>query len=269
MSPLSAPVLAAYLTERAEAGAAVSTLGIILAAVHDHASAHTEPDPTTTAGIRAVMGGLRREYGVAPRRQAHPVSLDELRRILSGIDVETAAGRRDAAVILTGYAGAFRRSEVAALRRCDLTLSGEGIVVRVPRSKSDQEGQGQVVGITRGQHELTDPLRAMRRWLAIRGGVTTDTVFCRITKSGSLLPGGLKGQAVGLILQRRAAGVGLGHLEISGHSLRAGHATTAASHGVPAERLARTTRHKSLEVLSRYIRPARVLGDTTAADLGL
>ena len=117
----------------------------------------------------------------------------------------------------------------------------------------------------------TDPVAALRRWLDLAQPRTADMpLFGPVAWSGERSrSNALSGRDVARILQSRGAAAGLGDLPISGHSLRAGHATEAAARGVPADRLARTTRHKSAAALARYVRPAEVLSDTSSSDLGL
>jgi len=171
-------------------------------------------------------------------------------------------------VILLGFAGALRRSELAALTLADLEAKPAGLLVRLRRSKTDPERRGQVVGIAHGQHALTDPIATLGAWLAVRGTVP-GPVFT------SLRPGvqGLQpisGTAVSNIVKDRAAAAGLSAEQITAHSLRAGHATSAARAGVSVERIAAQTRHRRIDVLiERYIRPVQALQTTSSRDLGL
>jgi integrase len=228
------------------------------------------PDPTRHSGVVRVRAGLRRSVGVAPKRLAYPLSTEEIRRIIDAIP-DDLRGVRDRALILTGFAGALRRSEVVALAVGDVTFRPKGAVLIIRSSKTDQEGVGQIIGIARGRRRSTDPVAALRRWLEVAHLQDGNApLFGPIAWSGvRSRSNALSGRDVARILQSRAAAAGLGDLPISGHSLRAGHATEAASRGVPADRLARTTRHKSAAALARYVRPAEVLSDTSSSDLGL
>lgn len=264
--PLS---LAAWVTERATA-LSVSTITKDLAAVRAAHEAAGVDDPTAGRDLRLVMKGLRRTYGVAPRKQAHPVTTAELRRVLGAIDRKTLRGKRDAAILLTGYAGALRRGELAALRVGDVAFAAAGAVITLRRSKSDQEGQGAVVGIVRGQHSETDPVSALREWLRAADVSGEDALFQRIAPGARKAMGrGMSGQSIATVLTARANAAGLDDLPISGHSLRAGHATQASEAGVAATRIARTTRHARLETLAKYVRPAEALADSTSSELGL
>ncbi len=271
-SPLPAvpELLAAYLTEQAATGRVVSTMDKTVAAIR---AAHLDAghdDPTGNRGVVRVRAGLRRTVGVAPRRQAHPISTEEVRRIVAAIDPASLRGKRDRAMLLLGYAAALRRSELVDLLVRDVAMKPAGLVVHVRRSKADQDQAGQVVGVTRGQHPETDPVTAVHTWISAARLTPGDPLFSLVARSDlRAVPRRLEGKQVNRILASRAADAGLADLRLSGHSLRAGHATTAAEHGVPADRLARTTRHRNLATLAKYIRPAEVLADTSSGSLGL
>ena len=269
LSPLA---IAAHITARAEEGRSISTVNICLAAIRQHVIEHNlASDPTQNAGLRRTVAGVRRQLAGRTTVRAHALTTRELARILSAIDRSTTAGKRDAALLTLIYASAMRRSEVAALRRRDLRLGSDGIVVTVAQSKTDQFGGGDVVGVTKGQHRNTDPLAAVTRWLAARGQVSPEqAVFCRVTRTGKILTDTqITGATVAKILQARAAAAGIEVIGMSGHSPRSGHITAAAEAGVSLEQIARTSRHKSIPVLLTYIRPATVLGSTSASSLGL
>ncbi len=262
--------IATWVTERAAEGRSVSTLTKDLAALRFHHEYAGHDDPTASRDLRVVLRGLRRTLGTAPRRQAHALVTDEVRRVVGQIDRTTMRGKRDAALILMGFAAALRRSELAGLDVDDLVFSARGLVVTLRRSKSDQEGHGVVVGVVRGQHPDTDPVKAVRDWTKAADLTAGDALFQRIGRgSNRVMDRRLSGQSVGAIIRDRARAAGLDDLNVSGHSLRAGHATQAAEAGVAALRIARTTRHARLETLGRYVRPAEVLSDTTSGDLGL
>lgn len=268
--PAEPALVAAWLTELADAGRSASSVSQAASAISAAHLDASQDDPCATPGVRRVLAGIRRQVGTAPRRQAHPLSTDEIRRIITSIDRSTLRGQRDAAMILLGYAGALRRSELVALRVSDLAWRAQGIVISIRHSKSDQEGAGQLVGVARGQHAETDPVSALRCWIAAAELSGDDPVMCTIAWSDRrALRRPLSGEDVVRILRRRADDAGLGDLHVTGHSLRAGHATAAAEHGVPADRLARTTRHARLETLSHCVRPADALRDSSSRDLGL
>lgn len=260
--------LCAYLTERAEAGRAMGTLDMSCTAIrHVHRMCAVE-DPVASEVVRQVRRGLRRTYGAAPRRLARPLGIEEIRQILSGIDRSSPIGIRDAAIILLGYASAMRRAEIVALTLTDIEHKPDGLLLHVRKAKMDQEGQGELVPVAYGQHALTDPVAAVDAWHGLRGEAP-GALFTRIWGSKvSLEP--LSGHVGARMLRARAEAAGLDGTRITAHSLRAGHATTAALAGVPLDRIAAQTRHKDLTVLvNRYIRPMEALATTSSRDLGL
>ncbi len=262
--------VAAYLADRAGSGSSAATLGRDVAAIRAHHLDAGADDPCAGPGVRRVLAGLRRTVGTAPETQAHPLTTAEIRRMVTGINRTGLRGKRDAAVILLGYAAALRRSELVGLTVRDLAVKAAGLVLTIRKSKADQEGAGVVVGVRRGEHRETDPVAAVLAWIEAAGLGPGDPLFQGIAWSDRRVNGHrLSGQSVNLLLVDRATSAGLGDLPVSGHSLRAGHATTAAEAGVPAEQLARTTRHSNLATLARYVRPAQVLGDSSSGSLGL
>lgn len=270
LSPLPGDpaALCAYLTERAAAGLAITSLDGACTAIRHVHRMHAVADPVASETVRQVRLGLRRTYGTAPRRLARPLSTADIRQILTSIDRSTPVGVRDAAIILLGYASAMRRSELTALTLLDLEEKADGLLVTVRRSKTDQEGHGQIVAVARGRRPLTDPVAALAAWRKLRGH-EPGPLFTRLYRSRiSLRP--LSGDAIARMLRTRAHDAGLDAQRITAHSLRAGHATTAALGGVPLARIAAQTRHKDLSVLvNRYIRPLEALATTSSRDLGL
>lgn len=225
-------------------------------------------DPTLDEAIRQVRRGLRRIVGTAPRRQARPLDTDDIRRILTAIDRTTTKGARDAAIILLGYASALRRSELADLDLADIDHKPGGVMLHVRRSKTDQTGDGQIVAVAHGRYADTDPVAALDAWVEVRGSqpgpLFPNARYNRVTVER------LSGNAIARMLRKRVATAGLPAERITPHSLRAGHATTAAVAGVGLDRIAAQTRHKRLStLLERYIRPAQALDYTSSRDLGL
>lgn len=130
--------MCAYLTERAEAGIAIVNLDLACTAIRHVHRMHQEPDPVASETVRQVRLGLRRTYGTTPRRQARPLSTDDIRQILNHLDRTTPLGIRDAAIILLGYASAMRRSEITALTHLDIREEPDGLLITIATSKTDQ-----------------------------------------------------------------------------------------------------------------------------------
>lgn len=266
--PADPLTVCAYLTERAEAGRATGTLDMACTVIRHVHRTTGAVDPIATEAVRQVRRGLRRTYGAAPRRLARPLSVEEIRQIVGGIDRATPHGIRDAAIILLGYASALRRAELVALDLADVEPKPAGLLLHIRQSKMDQEGHGEQVAVAHGQHAATDPVAALNAWRELRGE-SPGALFTRIWGS-SISTERLSGHVPARMLRARAEAAGLDGTRITAHSLRAGHATTAALAGVPLNRIAAQTRHKDLGVLvNRYIRPLEALATTSSKDLGL
>ena len=213
------------------------------------------------------MTGVRRLHGTVQRRVA-PLSVDDLRAICGSYIVDGVKGRRDRALLLVGFAGALRRSEVVALDREDVTFVGEGMVITLRRSKTDQEGSGVEVAIPWGQDSSTCPVRALLAWLTA-SSITAGPLFRRVDRHGHVGSRRLSAQTVALVVKQYASAIGRDADGFSGHSLRAGLATAAARVGVQERVIATQTRHKSMTVLRRYIRDCDLFRTNAAASLGL
>ncbi len=194
-------VLCAYLTERAADGIAIASLDGACTAIRHVHRMHAAPDPVASETVRQVRLGLRRTYGTAPRRLARPLSTGDIRQILTSIDRTTPVGIRDTAIILLGFASAMRRSELTALTLLDVEEKPDGLLVTIRRSKTDQEGQGQLVAVARGTHPDSDPVAALAAWRSLRG-YTPGPLFTRFWKSRlGLEP--LSGDAIARMLRTR------------------------------------------------------------------
>jgi integrase len=271
IQPLPAPpeAVAAFLAERAESGVHFSTLDCYCSGIAYRHRQEGLPDPTVDFLVRRVRRGLRRILGVAPIRQAHPLTVVELGRIVAAIGTDDAKDIRDRAILLLGYASAMRPGEISALNVEDLQRKPTGVLITIRRSKTDSDAQGQLIGVARGANRLTDPIRALDAWLKVRpsepGALFTRVLWRNHPTSERTGP-----RAISRTVQERANAAGLDGMPVSGHSLRAGHATTAAVNGAPIDRIAAQTRHRDLgTLLNHYIRPAEAMATTTSRDLGL
>jgi site-specific recombinase XerD len=265
--PAAPATVGYYLAALAGAGYKSSTLTRRLASIAEaHRSAGFET-PTTSAEVKAVWSGIRRTHGTAQAGKSPAVTAD-IKAMISALDVDQLAGVRDRAILLLGFAGAFRRSELVALDVDDLVFSNQGITVTIRKSKTDQQGAGELRGIPRGQFAATCPVRAVRDWLN-RAGITSGPVFRPIDRHGTMAERRLSDQAVALIVKRAATSAGLDASGLSGHSLRAGFATSAAAVGVEERDIMKQTGHRSTEVMRRYIRGGSIFRNNAASKVGL
>src|SRR5690606_32752966 len=160
--PAEAEAVAAYLKDRMNAGIKVSSIAVTLAAIdHWHREAGLL-SPCDNDGVRAVLRGIRRTIGTAPKRKA-PATAERMSAILAHIPSDIR-GCRDRALLLLGMAGALRRSELVALDIEDLAFTDNGLDVIIRRSKTDQEGQGTTIAVPHGQNLM--PVEAVRAWIS-------------------------------------------------------------------------------------------------------
>jgi integrase len=177
-------------------------------------------------------------------------------------------GARDRALILLGFAGACRRSELVALDVTDLAFSRDGLTVTLRRSKADQEAQGRKIGIPYGSNPETCPVRTLQAWLEA-AAVTSGPVFRSLTRHGHLQVDRLAPVDVARIVKKLAERAGLDPAKYAGHSLRAGHATSAAIAGASERSIMNQTGHRSVQMVRRYIRDGNLFRENSAGKLGL
>jgi integrase len=263
--PAGAETVAFYMTDLAKT-AKPATIDLRLAAISAAHRAAGYDSPTKAEAVRLVRRGVRRTLGTA-QRQVRPVTVPDLRTMLQGLGADMG-GCRDRALLLLGFAGALRRSELVGLDVADISEGTDGLTVRLRRSKTDQEGAGRTVGIPYGTNLATCPVRSWRAWLEV-SGITEGHVFCPVDRHGHLGTTRLSPPAVALVLKRHAARAGLDPREVAGHSLRAGLATSAAAVGVPERVIAEQTGHKGTAMLRRYIREGSLFRENAASAVGL
>ncbi len=143
-------------------------------------------------------------------------------RLMIAVLPDSLIGRRDACLLLLGFASALRRSELVALNVEDLSETDEGLVVTVRRSKTDQEGEGREIGVPYGSNPSTCPVRATRAWLEA-SGIESGPVFRSVDRHGTVGTTALSGKAVALIVKRTVEAAGLDPARFAAHSLRSGY----------------------------------------------
>ena len=262
MIPTLDGVLADYLAQHAGT-LAVATLERRLATISKAHTSQGLPSPTTLELVRMTLRGIRRTHG-RPQRQAAAISRDDLLAMVTGLG-DSLKDTRDRALLLVGFAGAFRRSELVALKCKDLERVPKGIVITVKRSKADQEGRGRRVALPHARGAIC-PVQALDAWLSA-ARITEGPIFRAVGRHGRVSDRALSAEVVALVIKARAKVVGLDAASYSGHSLRAGLATSAAACGVPSWRIREQTGHTSDAMLQRYIRDGEMFMDNAAGAL--
>ena len=263
--PARAETVALYATDLA-ATRKVSTINRRLSVISQAHQAAGFETPTKSAVVRAVLQGIKRSHGVAQAQKA-PVVTEDIRAMVRAMPMDTLGGIRDRALLLTGFVGALRRSEVAALDVADAQFVPEGVTLIIRRSKSDQEGAGERVGLPYASDPLVCPVRGLRAWREA-SGITEGALFRPVDRFGRLGQGRLSGQAVAEAVKRAVGRIGRDPADYAGHSLRAGMATAAAQAGAGEAAIQRHGRWRSL-VVRRYVRHGSLFVDNAAMKLGL
>jgi site-specific recombinase XerD len=258
--PAAPETVKVFLASQAIGGIKTSTLGRRVAAIrYAHKLAGFEP-PTGSELVKSELRGIRRTIGAAPE-QKDPATADRAVSMVAMIP-DTLAGLRNRALILLGFAGAFRRSELVALTVGDLIDGQGGLRVMIRKSKTDQEGAGQEIAIPSGGKLRA--VEAVKAWLAA-AGITNGPVFRPITRSGTVLPDALTDKSVALIVKTYAERAGLDPAAYAGHSLRAGFLTSAAENGANVFKMMEVSRHRSVDTLRGYVRRADLFKDHAGA----
>jgi len=256
--PATPEMVAEYLAKFAGV-LSVATLQHRLIAINQ---AHTDKgfdSPVKDRLVKRTMQGIRRTFGVAQRRVRALVKDDLLELLVMVNKQKPLKAARDKAILLLGFAGAFRRSELVALRMEDITPHAHGIELLIRRSKTDQEGEGRTVFVPLAKAEERCPVKALQRWLEL-AGIGAGPLFRPINRHDTVTSDlALTPQSVALIVKSAVAGSkGLEAAKsVSGHSLRAGFVTEAATVGLQTSAIMGQTGHKSMEMVFRYVRPVQ------------
>lgn len=250
--PADTSTVTDFLSAEADAGRKVSSIAQKAAAIRWAHKTAGLPSPTEAEAVQNVMRGIRRSVGVAPKQKA-PATAECILTILAHVPATTLIGKRDRALLLLGFAGAFRRSEVAGLLVEDLTFGGNGVDITIRKSKTDQEGRGQAVAIPHGVH--LKPVEALKAWLD-GAGIKSGPVFRAVTSRGKVGEDAIAGHTVANVVKRYAGRAGLSVADFSGHSLRAGFVTSAADRGADLNRIMDVSRHVDPRTVRTYIRRA-------------
>ena len=292
--PARPEAVALYLAEHA-GQLTVATLVRRCSAISAVHQAAGHPSPTTSPLVRTTLAGIRRVHRTAPAGK-DPLLAHQLRQLLDALprqDSKALLAARDRCLLVLGFYGALRRSELVALDLDDIYTDDQGLVLTLRRSKTDQDGHGRRIAMLHTGVTDTCPTEVYQSWLAalqralprrhpdtdpltIDKHPTTSTtgtgaggrpVFRPITRHGAPQPRRLTDRAVARIVQRTAMTAGLADRDLAGHSLRAGFATSAAAAGKSERAIMKQTGHKSLPMVRRYIREGSLFRDNATEGL--
>jgi integrase len=260
--PASAETVASYLAARADK-LSVATLVRHVASISKAHAARGLPNPTRSELVHSTLRGIKRTRGCA-QREAKPLLRDDLLLVLDAMG-DGLKDLRDRALLLVGFAGALRRSELVGLDVGDVEHVRQGVVLHLRKSKTDQDCRGRKIGIPHGRGRWC-PIVALDAWMTA-SGINEGAIFRPVDRHGRIRNIRLSGEAVSLVVRERVAAAGLDPAPYSGHSLRAGLATSAAQAGVPAWKIKQQTGHASDVMLGRYIRSGELFTENAAGTL--
>jgi site-specific recombinase XerD len=264
--PALPDTVAYYLADRSQ-DLKTSTLQRRLATISEaHRIAGFE-SPTRSAQVKLVWAGIRREKGVAQNHKK-PTLTKHIRAMVENLS-DGLLGVRDRALILLGFAGAMRRSELVGLDVTDVAVADEGLVVNIRKSKTDQTGQGRKIGIPFGSQPETCPVRAVLAWIEEAEIEEGGPLFRSVNKHEHVMESRLSDKAVADVVKRSLVAAGKSARGFAAHSLRAGLITQAAMSGVSERAIQDQSGHKSLTVMRRYIRDGSLFRENAAAKVGL
>lgn len=258
--PASPDVVAVFASDQATAGLNPSTISRRIAAIghHHRAGGHPAPTALPTAGrLAEVLAGIRAEHGGA-KRQKRPADATALHNMLAAIEGDGLRAVRDRAILAIGMAAALRRSEIVGLNVEHVGIVPEGLRLRIVHSKTDQARQGAVIAIPEGSR--IRPKALLLAWMAAAGHCE-GALFRRLTRGDVLMPAAMSDRAIARLVQQYASAAGYDPTQFAGHSLRSGFLTEGASQGATIFKLQEVSRHKSVQVLSDYVRNAELFKD--------
>ncbi len=281
--PASSDTVLAFLIDHA-GKLKVSTLQRRLSAIREAHLYAGQPLDTSAAAFRDVWRGIRRTHAMPATKKA-PLLTPGLRRAIGTLP-DTLPGRRDRALLLVGFGAALRRSELAGLEVAQregaagwIQETPDGLAIHLGVTKTDQTGEGDVIGIPYGANVETCPVRTYKAWLAA-SEITTGPAFRAIDRHGHMATAAISDKAVATIVKRTVVageilrGASPGEADITarrfaGHSLRAGLATSAAANDAPGHTIQRQLRHKRFDTTQGYIRSGELFKKNAAGMAGL
>jgi len=250
--PADPDTVAMFVASQAADGLNPSTLNRRLAAIRLVHLGAGHASPHNALKVVEVMRGIRRDWAQPPAKKTAAID-DDVKNMADAVEPQTRMGLRDRALLLFGFAGAFRRSELVALNTWNLEEREEGLKVTIEKSKTDQDAQSQVIAIVRQPDSPYCPVQALNDWLTV-SEIERGALFRRMFRGDKVGNSRLSAQSVALVVKEYASRAGLDWEQYSGHSLRSGFLTSAARNRASIFKMADQSRHKSLDVLREYVR---------------
>ena len=203
-------------------------------------------------GIKRVKGSIQK--GKKPLLISH---LKSIINVINEQQNEEIKKFRDRSIILIGFGGGFRRTELISIDYEDLEFVPEGLKITIRRSKTDQFGEGMIKGLPYFPNEIYCPVTSLKKWLEV-SKIKSGPIFRRFSKGSLLTENRLTDQSVVLLMKKYLDLAGIENKNFAGHSLRAGFATVAAESGADERSIMAMTGHKTTQMVRRYIREANI-----------
>ena len=257
--PTEPKIIALYLTYLTNKDAKMSTLRrrlVSISMIHKHKGHYLD---TKHPVIIENLMGIKRKKG-SIQKGKKPLLINHLKAIVKVIDEDKAEEIkkiRDKTIILTGFGGGFRRTELISIDYDDLEFVPEGLKITLRRSKTDQFGEGMIKGLPYFSNTKYCPVFHLKKWLEL-SKIKDGPIFRRFAKGNSLTKHRLTDQTVVLIIKRYLEIAGIDNQNFSGHSLRSGFATVTAESGADERSIMAMTGHKTTQMVRRYIREANL-----------
>lgn len=259
--PALVDTLVRFCTHLAEQGKKVATLEQHCAAIAKAHAVRGVDSPTDNKQFKIFMDGVRRLHGVR-QKQAPAFTLPQLKQLVRNLDIQTAIGLRDRAILLLGFTGAFRRSELTTLNVQDLNFTDDCLVVSLGKSKTNQLGDHDEKAIFYSPEPAFCPVRSLKSWLE-QLERSEGPVFVMLRKGNRLTTNRLSEQSINTLVQRYFGP------SYTAHSLRASFVTLAKLNGADDSKIMNQTKHKTSAMIRRYTRLNNVQQHNAAKELGL
>ncbi len=257
--PTEPKIVALYLTYLSGKDAKMSTLRRRLVSIGTiHKLKGHYLDMKHPVIIENLMGIKRTKGSIQKGKK--PILINHLKSIINVIDqqkIDEIKKSRDKTIVLVGFGGGFRRTELISIDHEDLEFVPEGVKITIKRSKTDQFGEGMVKGLPYFSNELYCPVINLKKWLEL-SNIKSGPIFRRFAKGSVLTNNRLTDQSVVLIIKDCLNLAGIENKNYSGHSLRSGFATVAAESGADERSIMAMTGHKTTQMVRRYIKEANI-----------
>ena len=208
--------------------------------------------------IENLLGIKRKKGSIQIGKK--PILINHLKQIINVIDeqkIEKIKKLRNRTLILVGFGGGFRRTELVSINHEDLDFVEEGVKITLRRSKTDQFGEGVIKGLPYFANEKYCPVLSLKNWLTL-SKIKSGPIFKRFAKGSIITRHRLTDQSVVLLIKECLKIAGIDNQNFSGHSLRSGFATVAAESGADERSIMAMTGHKTTQMVRRYIREANI-----------